>query len=57
MRSKASQEMMGLLQELTLLKPAEADDGPNVHSVKSRERQDRRREIADQIKALGEPAS
>jgi hypothetical protein len=57
MSSKASEEMMGLLQELALLKQAEvADEGPTVHSIESRERQNRRREIADQIKALGEPA-
>jgi hypothetical protein len=57
MSSKASEEMMGLLQELALLKQEEAaDEGPTVHSMESQERQNRRREIADQIKALGEPA-
>jgi hypothetical protein len=57
MSSKASEEMMGLLQELALLKKAAADEGPTVHSIESQERQNRRREIADQIKALGGPAA
>ena len=57
MRSKASEDMMGLLQELALLKQAEATvEGPTVGSIESQERQNRRREIAEQIKALGEPA-
>jgi|HubBroStandDraft_1064217.scaffolds.fasta_scaffold1873216_1 hypothetical protein len=57
MSSKASEEMMGLLQELALLKQAEAaDEGPRVQSIESQGRQNRRREIADRIKALGEPA-
>jgi hypothetical protein len=55
MSAKASEEMMGLLQELVLLKQADtADEGSTAHSVESRERQNRRNEIADQIKALGE---
>ena len=52
MSAKASEEMMGLLQELVLLKQADtADEGS---SVESRERQNRRNEITGQIKALGE---
>ena len=36
MSSKASEEMMGLLQELALLK--QADEGPTVHSIQPQER-------------------
>ena len=57
MSAGASEEMMGLLQELALLKQADAaDGGSTVLSHESQERQKRRKEIADRIKALGERA-
>jgi hypothetical protein len=57
MSANAPEEMMRLLQELVLLKKLDAADGGSVvQSVESQERQKRRDEIGDQIKALGETA-
>jgi len=57
MSANAPEEMMRLLEELVLLKRLDAADGGSVvQSVESQERQKRRDEIGDQIKALGETA-
>jgi len=57
MSANAPEEMMRLLEELVLLKRLDAADGGSVvQSVVSQERQKRRDEIGDQIKALDETA-
>jgi hypothetical protein len=58
MSSKPSEQMMDLLQELALLKELDRSDerGPesNMQKTELDRRERRRREIGDQIKALGE---
>lgn len=58
MRSKPSEEMMDLLQELALLKELDKDDEKGSRSdgqaAESDSRKRRRLEIGAQIKALGE---
>jgi len=57
MSANAPEEMIRRLEELVLLKRLDAADGGSVvQSVESQERQKRRDEIGDQIKALGETA-
>ena len=56
MSAKPSEEMMSGLQEFVLLKNLdEEDEGAKIKSVEFQERQKRRHQIADQIKALSEP--
>jgi hypothetical protein len=56
MSAKPSQEMMSRLQEFVLLKHLdEEDEGAKIKSVEFQERQKRRNQIADQIKALSNP--
>ena len=56
MSAKPSQEMMRRLQEFVLLKNLdEEDEGAKIKSVEFQERQKRRNQMADQIKALSEP--
>ena len=56
-----SETMMSLLKELALLKELDEKSGPKSKSGDEvgefEARQNRRREITDQIKALGETAS
>jgi hypothetical protein len=58
--SVPSETMMGLLKELALLKELDSKDkgGPRSEPEVSEfeQRKNRRREITDQIKALGEAA-
>ena len=58
MSSKPSEQMMDLLQELALLKELDRADErepeANVQGAELDRRERRRREIGDQIKALGE---
>jgi hypothetical protein len=57
--SEKSSEMMSLLQELALLKQLDADPKGELRSAAEtnefESRQNRRKEIADRIKALGNP--
>jgi hypothetical protein len=57
--SEKSSEMMSLLQELALLKQLDADPKGELRSAAEtnefESRQNRRKEIADRIKALGSP--
>jgi hypothetical protein len=61
MSTESSEQMMELLKELALLKQLDEKEergeisDENITDLESRE--NRRREIADQIKALGEAAS
>jgi hypothetical protein len=55
MSAKPSQEMMRRLQEFVLLKNLDEEEGAKIKSVEFQERQKRRHQIADQIKALSEP--
>jgi hypothetical protein len=61
MSTESSEQMMELLKELALLKQLDEKkergeiSDENITELESRE--NRRREIADQIKALGEAAS
>jgi hypothetical protein len=56
MSAKPSEEMMSGLQEFVLLKNLdEEDEGAKIKSVEFQERQKRRNQMADQIKALSEP--
>ncbi|HEY3617658.1 MAG TPA: hypothetical protein VGK96_12680 [Candidatus Sulfotelmatobacter sp.] len=59
MSSKPSEEMMVLLKELTRLKELDekhdAGTGSDVDSAELESRRNRRREILEQIKALGSP--
>lgn len=61
MSSESSEQMMDLLKELALLKKLdekhEAGGGSDVDRAELESRQNRRREIAEQIKALGGPAA
>jgi hypothetical protein len=49
-----SEEMMELLKELVLLKELDRKEGESGQSIEFQERQKRRDEIANQIKALAE---
>jgi len=55
MSAKPSEEMMSGLQEFVLLKNLDEEEGAKIKSVEFQERQKRRHQIADQIKALSEP--
>ena len=59
MSTKASEQMMVLLKELAVLKELdekhETGAGSNVDNAELESRQNRRREITEQIKALGGP--
>jgi hypothetical protein len=61
MSTESSEQMMELLKELALLKQLDEKEergeisDENITDLESRE--DRRREISEQIKALGEAAS
>lgn len=59
MSTKASDEMMVLLKELAVLKELdekhESETGSDVDNAELESRQNRRREITEQIKALGGP--
>jgi hypothetical protein len=61
MSAKSSETMMDLLKELALLKQLdekfEREAGSSLEISEFELRQDRRREIANQIKTLAEPAS
>jgi hypothetical protein len=59
MSTESSDLMMDLLKELAMLKELDRNDKPEPASevTESELRKQRRREIADQIKALGEPAT
>lgn len=60
MNAKPSDVMIDLLKELALLKDLDQkyDGGARTEreTLEFEERQNRRRQITDQIKALGEPA-
>jgi len=55
MSAKPSEEMMSGLQEFVLLKNLDEEEGAKIKSVEFQERQKRRNQMADQIKALSEP--
>jgi len=59
MSTKASEQMMVLLKELAVLKELdtkhETGAESNVENAELESRQNRRREITEQIKALGGP--
>jgi hypothetical protein len=59
MSTKASEQMMVLLKELAMLKELdekhESGTGSDVDNTELESRQNRRREITEQIKALGGP--
>ena len=59
MSTKASEQMMVLLKELAMLKELDAKRetgaGSDVDNAELESRQNRRREITEQIKALGGP--
>lgn len=57
MSTKPSELMMDLLKELALLKEQDEKQGTELDSSESESRQNRRREIGEQIKALGESAA
>jgi hypothetical protein len=59
MSTESSDLMMDLLKELAMLKELDRNDKPEPASevTESELRKQRRREIADRIKALGEPAT
>ena len=60
MSTKPSDQMMELLKELALLKKLEEKekgDGSAVDAAELESTENRRREISEQIKALGEAAS
>ena len=59
MSTESSDLMMDLLKELAMLKELDRNDkpGPASEVTESELRKQRRREIADRIKALGEPAT
>lgn len=60
MSTESSEQMMDLLKELALLKKLdekkESGEAPEVDIVELQSRENRRREITEQIKALGEAA-
>ena len=59
MSTESSEQMMVLLKELAMLKQLdeklETVRGSDVDTAELESRQNRRREITEQIKALGEP--
>ncbi len=59
MSTKASEQMMVLLKELAMLKELdeqhETRTGSDVENAELESRQNRRRQITEQIKALGGP--
>ncbi len=59
MSTESSNLMMDLLKELAMLKELDRNQraGPASEATESELRNRRRREIADQIKAFGEPAT
>lgn len=60
MSSEQSEQMMELLKELASLKKVEEKEngeGSDVGAAELESRENRRREITEQIKALGEAAS
>lgn len=60
MSTDQSEQMMELLKELALLKKLEekeSGEGSDVDAAEIESRENRRREITEQIKALGEAAS
>jgi hypothetical protein len=60
MSTESSEQMMQLLKELALLKKLDEKESEAVSDVDIAElesRENRRREIGEQIKALGEAAS